>query len=83
MNCTWQFDSVLFDPASGAVFFAVAGHGAYAGAAFEVRTSETTQVSGAQLCESAEALFGNREVTARVALTLVVTKAFILIDGQL
>jgi len=79
----------VFHPHSGSVYFAVTNQGAFArslcmpfGAAFEVTTSATTDGSKARLCESAEAMFGDREVTTRTAERLGVKNEYLRIDGK-
>ena len=79
---------VVFHPHSGSVYYAVPKQGAFArslsmprGAAFKVTTSSIADGAQARLCESAEALFGDREITARTAEILGVKKDYLRIDG--
>lgn len=79
----------VFHPHSGSLYFAVTNQGAFArslsmplGAAFEVTTSAVADSSQAKLCESAEAMFGDREVAARTAEHLGVKNDYLRIDGK-
>jgi 3'(2'), 5'-bisphosphate nucleotidase len=76
-------------PDCGSVYYAITGQGAFAralamphGAAFEVTTSGVADASKAVLCESAEAAFGDRRVSARTSQLLGVTSDFVRIDGK-
>lgn len=78
----------VFHPDSGSVYYAVSKQGAFArslsmprGAAFEVTTSVIADNTQARLCESAEAMFGDRELTAGTAVMLGVTREYLRIDG--
>lgn len=80
----------VFHPHSGSIYYAVSKQGAFArslsmprGAAYEVTTSTVAESSRARLCESAEALFGDREISAHTAEKLGVKKDFLRIDGEL
>jgi 3'-phosphoadenosine 5'-phosphosulfate (PAPS) 3'-phosphatase len=76
-------------PDCGSLYYAVTGQGAFArtltmplGAAYEVTTSGVTDASRAVLCESAEAAFGDRRVSARTSQLLGATSDFVRIDGK-
>jgi 3'(2'), 5'-bisphosphate nucleotidase len=76
-------------PDCGSIYYAVTGQGAFArtlamphGAAFEVTTSGVTDAARAVLCESAEAAFGDRRVSARTSQLLGATSDFVRIDGK-
>jgi len=77
----------LYHENSGSIFFAVTDRGAFVrslsmpiGAAFEIATSvKQTDIT---LCESAEASFGNRQLTNQVASSMGVINDFIRIDGM-
>lgn len=84
-----QFRISIPHPDSGSVFFSVSNQGAFArslsmplGAAFEVSVSEVSDPAKARLCESAEAQFGDRETTGRVAASLGVQSDFLRLDGM-
>jgi 3'(2'), 5'-bisphosphate nucleotidase len=76
-------------PDCGSLYYAVTGQGAFAralamphGAAYEVTTSGVSDASRAVLCESAEAAFGDRRVSARTSQLLGAIPDFVRIDGK-
>ncbi|KAJ1438866.1 hypothetical protein B484DRAFT_392041 [Ochromonadaceae sp. CCMP2298] len=89
-NSTYSTGGVpLFSAELGSIYFAVTGRGAFArslsmplGGAFEVSPSMVKETADAQLCESAEAVFGDRDLTCRVAKTIGLRQDFARIDGM-
>lgn len=89
-SATLNADEILhiFSASSGSIYFAVSHCGAFAkslsmplGAAFEVSTSNLKDDQFV-LCESAEAAFGNRVLTKKIATILQLTNEYIRIDGM-
>jgi hypothetical protein len=80
----------VFPPETGSIFYAVTGMGAYGrslsmpeGAGYEVEVSGFNRpFSELVLCESTEAAFGNRTVSAGVYRELGMKTEYLHIDGQ-